>query len=103
MRYEISIVKNTLPYIQPYSVMAIKKPFEMGDRAVILGNYRNKEEAEEAQKQFMSHYNLSGKIPVDIPGSIFKDPIKCLEERIKTRQEKIETKPENKKRKIILD
>lgn len=105
MKYEINIVKNTLPYIQPYSINAIKRPFNMGDRVITLGDYRNKDEAQIAYDKIIQYYNTTGNLPRGMMSkqNTKSDPITILEERMKTKKEHIEIKPENKRRKISLD
>jgi hypothetical protein len=53
--FEITVVKNTLPYIQPYSVIATTRSGNNGcyiEKSHVVGNYKNKAIAEKAKKNF---------------------------------------------------
>jgi hypothetical protein len=53
--FEVKIVKNTLPYIQPYSIIAKTITGNNGhyvERSQIIGNYKNQTIAEKAKKNF---------------------------------------------------
>jgi len=53
--FELKILKNTLPYIQPYSLLAKTITGNNGhyiERSQIIGNYKNQTIAEKAKKNF---------------------------------------------------
>lgn len=103
MAITVITIKNTLPYFRPYSVFAIDSST---NEKIILGNYKNKQDAD-LEKEYFDLSRLLGieyfrKIKKDV--NYTPDPIKQLERRIKNPNydnHKI-IKKENKRR-IILD
>jgi len=128
--FELKILKNTLPYIQPYSLLAKIITGNNGryvERSRIIGNYKNQVIAEKAKKNF-EHLLINEILPPEFedykqwqnckrtPYDSFSynlshiehpewyNPIKALEKRMKSGKEgDLPPKlPPSKKRKIIL-
>jgi len=104
--FELRIVKNTLPYIHPYSITATKNGY-----CQIVGNYKNKAIAEKAKANF-EHLLQYGIIPEELenlstllkPNNTGPSPaINYFKERMKKPQGDQPPKlPPSKKRKIVL-
>ena len=128
--FELIVVKNTLPYIYPYSIIAKTINGNRGfyvERSQIIGSYRNQVIAEKAKKNFehllmneilppefedYKQWQNCKRTPYDHVSDNFShiehpewyNPIKALEKRMKSNKEGDAPPklPPNKKRKIIL-
>jgi len=127
--FELKILKNTLPYIQPYSLLAETITGNNGhyiERSKIIGNYKNQAIVEKAKKNFehllineilppefedYKQWQNCKRTPYDHISDNFShieypewyNPIKTLEKRMKNKDGDSPPKlPPSKKRKIIL-
>jgi len=101
MSVSVEIIKNTLPYLYPYSVIAIDSST---NEKIILGQYKNKKDTELARTYFDSRKSKVRGIEqfrnIKKNNNI-KNPIEQLEKRMTTYPDELPKPP--KKRKIILD
>jgi len=105
MNAKIEVVKNTLPYIQPYCILLTIS--ETKD-VYVLGDYKSKSKAEEAREYFHKIYvgyglkYLAKHVKRTLRAS--NKPIDQLEERIKNPiGDNHEDIQKNTTRRIILD
>ena len=103
MAITVMTVKNTLPYFRPYSVLAVDSST---DEKIILGHYKNKQDADLAREYF----DLDRLLGIEYFRKIKKnnndisDPIEQLKKRIEnTNVDKHRIIKKENKRKIILD
>jgi len=113
-RFELKVIKNSLPYIQPYCIIARIVPVNYGHyiENKVIGQYKNQKIAEKAKENF--EFLLMNEI---IPPE-FEDymnwskhkknkeqysPLDIFEKRLKNKDGDSPPKlPPSKKRKIIL-
>jgi len=88
----LEIIKNTLPYIQPFSIIQTRN-------GEIIGHYRTEKLAKEALDIFNNSNNIAYKGKIDTQKN--KNPIDCWKERIN--KPKGDQPLKIKKRRIVID